>query len=377
MSRPEPTRSILGKRHARANSDQPDWQAAVASLALPPEKADGLVRALNHLPVLPFGEIEATKDLLIFQYVELPAIREDLKKSADSQGITLCDLFELFTKMILQGFSLFPQNPAQLAQQVQRALLSPLEKRDSLIPLLELLIDPTTGQPAHGLNAVDIADPDFVIQCERERRQGSHEGSWKAPFKFTQFEQSVRDDPRFHSDWETIKRRFPVDSFRDAEGIIRRSKLEEGSWRRPIDSNLSDLKNRFQVVFDFFCWKWFLYAMRGDKPMVQKLACNLTPYGTLIFIPGYWSLDPHRDIIWSRVVRLHRARGIERQGQKLANDKKERASQLKKLLQANRDAQQQKLRGQARYLFLKQQAGFTPETDDAHIRRLLRQARQK
>jgi hypothetical protein len=366
----------LGDWLARFKEGQPDWQVLVSSLGLNPDKADGLVASLKRLALLPCGEIEAMADLLIFQYVRLPAIREELQKTGDSLGISLCDLFELFTKMILQGFSLFPQNPVQLAQHVQKALISAQENRDSLIPLLELLIDPMTGQPLHGFNAVDIEDPKFVIQCEQDRRKGIHEGSWKNRFKFAQFEQNVRENPQFRSDWEAIKRRFTVDSFRDADGIIRRSKLEEGSWRRPIDSNLADPQNRFQVVFDFFCWKWFLYAMQGDEPMVQKLACNLTPYGTLIFIPGYWNLDPNRDIIWKQVVRLHRARGLEKQGQKLESNRKERRNLLKKLLQANQEAQKQKLRGKNRYSFLKLKAGFIAETDDAHIRRLLRQAKQ-
>jgi hypothetical protein len=173
-----------------------------------------------------------------------------------------------------------------------------------------------------------------------------------------------------------IKTSFALASFRDQTGVIRRTKFEEGSWRQPISSNLSQTRQNFQVVFDFFCWKWFLYGMRGDEPLVQKLAYSMNPYGTMIFIPGYWSFDPKRDLNWDKILRLHRARGIGRQGPKLGVGRQQRSAQLKKLLSADATAAQRKLRGQARYLFLKEKAAFSPQTDDAQIRRMLRDARK-
>jgi len=59
MERLRHTIRLLWKGLERANSEQPGWQAAVVSLGLPKENADELVRALNHLRLLPFGEIKA------------------------------------------------------------------------------------------------------------------------------------------------------------------------------------------------------------------------------------------------------------------------------------------------------------------------------
>ena len=40
--------------------------------------------------------------------------------------------------------------------------------------------------------------------------------------------------------------------------------------------------------------------MQNDDPLPLKLAVNLTPYGTLIHIPAYWSFDPKRDMVYAR-----------------------------------------------------------------------------
>ena len=57
-----------------------------------------------------------------------------------------------------------------------------------------------------------------------------------------------------------------------------------------------------------------------------------------VFIPGYLSLDPHRDILWDEVVRLHRARGVPRQGPKIAADRKQRMDFFERLLRADQEA---------------------------------------
>jgi hypothetical protein len=54
--------------------------------------------------------------------------------------------------------------------------------------------------------------------------------------------------------------------------------------------------------------------MEGDRPLLLKLTVNLTPFGTMILIPGYWSFDPKRDLNWKAITALHRARGVQRYG---------------------------------------------------------------
>ena len=355
--------------------DEPDWEQMVKGLNLSPASARELVAALKRVWILPFADAPAMTDLVLFQFTQLPDIRTRLAGKKQAEGERLCALFELMISMSLQGFSPFPQNPAHLAQQIQKALESPDRNRAHLLPLLDLLIDPDTRQPDTGLNNANVADPELVILCEHERREGLTEGAWKAPFKYTEFQERVRENAGLQKDWQAIKKRFVVDDFRDRDGIIRRSKLEEGNWRQPISSDLSQTGHNFQVVFDFFCWKWFLYGMRRDEPLVQKLAYSMNPYGTMIFIPGYWSFDPKRDLNWDKILRLHRARGIERQGPKLGAGRQQKSAQLRKLLAAEATAKRMKLKGQPRYSFLKEKSGLSQQTDDAQVRRMLRDAR--
>jgi hypothetical protein len=111
-------------------------------------------------------------------------------------------------------------------------------------------------------------------------------------------------------------------------------------WTRTAD--------RFHAVFDVFCQRWHLYGMRGDRPLLLKLTANLTPFGTMIFIPAYWSFDSKRDLNWRAITALHKARGVPRQGPKL------RANQLAARLESiyaikfSKDASARKLKGEAR-----------------------------
>ena len=57
-----------------------------------------------------------------------------------------------------------------------------------------------------------------------------------------------------------------------------------------------------QAVFDAFCMRWNLYGMQGDRPLVTKLSVNLTPHGTMIFIPAYWSFDYKRDVVRAALI---------------------------------------------------------------------------
>lgn len=54
--------------------------------------------------------------------------------------------------------------------------------------------------------------------------------------------------------------------------------------------------------------------MRGDSPLLMKLSVNLTPHGTMILIPAYWSFDSKRDVRWAAVMKLHCVRAEKRQG---------------------------------------------------------------
>jgi hypothetical protein len=59
--------------------------------------------------------------------------------------------------------------------------------------------------------------------------------------------------------------------------------------------------------------------MQNDDPLLLKLAVDITPFGTMIHLPAYWSFDPKRDIRWDAIASLHRARVPGRQGSGLGD----------------------------------------------------------
>ena len=355
--------------------DEPDWSAFVKPLGLAGDRQSALVAALRRLWILPFADIPACADLLIFEHVRLPTYLERFRASADQKGMRLVTLFGLFTRMFLQGNSAFPQNPTHLARLTQQAIELGLHGDRRLDAMLDLLVEDGSARPRAGYNNFDLQDPDLVIRSEHERREGITEGAWKSKHKFEGYRRQVISNPEFHKDWKLLQQHFDVDRFRDSRSILRRSKLPERNWQPPTFPDLDRVAERFQVAFDFFCWKWFLYGMRGDEPLVEKLSHTFTPYGTQIFIPGYWSLDVTRDLEWGTILRLHRARGVARQGEKFSQGRRQKAALLSNLLAANDAATAHRLKGKPRYDLLKKAAGLVADTDDAQVRRMLRQAK--
>ncbi len=364
--------AALGKE--ALSKAEPSWEQWVAPLNLAPAIAQSLIESLRHLSRLPFADKTALANLLLFRYARLPQIREETRPE-DLERRRLSSFFELLVDMALQGNSVFPQNPTHLAQQVQQVLEAPVRPKAQFDVLVDLVISKDGAARRSGFNFPQVVGLAQILEYEHDRREGTPEWCWKAPHKYDLYAAEVKQASEFHEDWRLLAKEFRLDRFRDEHDIIRRSPLMEGNWRKPSFSDLKHEGNRFQVAFDFFCWKWFLYGMKGDEPLVQKLAVTLTPFGTQIFIPGFWSLDPARDINWTKITRLHRARGIAKQGEKLLENQKARMELVKRVAQADKAARAQKFKGQRRYRFIKESAGLVEITDDAEVRRYLREAK--
>ncbi|MCX6910586.1 MAG: hypothetical protein NTY01_21450, partial [Verrucomicrobia bacterium] len=116
--------------------------------------------------------------------------------------------------------------------------------------------------------------------------------------------------------------------------------------------------------------RWNLYGMQNDKPLLLKLAVNITPYGTMIHIPAYWSFDPKRDIRWDAIARLHRARVPGRQGNALAEGLAERMKAAERLCHLDKEALRRGLKGEAKHEFLCAGLGWVPGTSAKRISRL-------
>jgi hypothetical protein len=102
----------------------------------------------------------------------------------------------------------------------------------------------------------------------------------------------------------------------------------ERNLRPSFSVNLRLTEDVFRAAFDAFCLRWNLYGMQNDDPLLLKLAVNITPYGTMIHIPAYWSFEPKQDIRWDAIACLHRARVPGRQGSAFAEGFAERTKAL-------------------------------------------------
>ncbi len=320
----------------------------------------------------PFADHAQLDELIAFAEDELPELENSFRKKRLKNRLRLCALFRCLLKMAMQGNSIHPSNPTWLAQRVRFAIRVDKEDTTAFEPLLNLMTG-TDGTSLAGNNAIEAADLPMILEGEIERLTGSPEKAWKQDHKFTEYKRDLQANAEFKADWRMIKRSFDVRRFQDSKGIIRRSRLGERNWKESEHPDLRRVFDRFRTAFDFFCWKWFVYAMRGDEPLPEKLSYTITPFGTQIFIPGYWSFDKSRDLDWKRVTALHNARGVRRQGQKLADNQRQKAAQLIRLAAANNEAKKRKMRGDARMNFLKQATGIALETDDRQVRRLLRE----
>jgi hypothetical protein len=144
----------------------------------------------------------------------------------------------------------------------------------------------------------------------------------------------------------------------------------ERNLRPSFSVNVRRRQDVFHAAFDAFCLRWNLYGVQHDEPLLLKLAVNLTPYGTMIHIPAYWSFDPKRDIRWDAIASLHRARVPGRQGSALAEGLVERMRAAEKLRRLDLEVHRLGLKGEKKHEFLCAGLGWVPGTSPKRISRL-------
>ena len=248
-------------------------------------------------------------------------------------------------------------------QDVLGDCLAALEKGKRLNHRQCLLIDLLPEPPDETICAA-VAGHELHVQ------KGTYENLVRTQAKFSQTELAVRTDPQLHSQWVRIKAAFDVQAYHDYKGEIRRTMGAERNMRPSFSVNLRRREDVFHAAFDAFCLRWNLYGMQNDEPLLLKLAVNLTPYGTMILIPSYWSFDPKRDIRWDAIASLHRARVPGRQGQALAEGLAERRKLAEKLRRLDEEVRCLNLKGEKKHAFLCSGLGWVPGTSAKRISRL-------
>ena len=248
-------------------------------------------------------------------------------------------------------------------QDVLEDCLATLERGKRLNSRHRLLIELLPEPPDKTVCAA-VADHELHVQ------KGTYENLVKTQAKYSQNELAISADPELRRQWTRIKSAFNVQTYCDHKGVIRRTMGAERNLRPSFSVNVRRREDVFHAAFDAFCLRWNLYGMQNDKPLPLKLAVNLTPYGTMIHIPAYWSFDPKRDIRWDAIASLHRTRVPGRQGAALAEGLAKRMSRAKKLPHLDKEALRLGLRGERKHEFLCAGLGWVPGTSAKRIRRL-------
>jgi hypothetical protein len=248
-------------------------------------------------------------------------------------------------------------------QDVLEDCLAALEKVKRLTPRHRLLIDFLPDPPDETICAA-VATHELHVQ------KGTYENIVRTQAKYAQNELANKTNPELRRQWKRLRAAFDVRLYRDYKGVIRRTMGAERNLRPSFSVNCRRRDNVFQAAFDAFCLRWNLYGMRNDEPLLLKLAVNLTPYGTMIHIPAYWSFDPKRDICWEAIAKLHRARVPGRQGSALAAGLVQRMQDAAKLRRLDREARCRRLKGEERHEFLCAGLGWVPRTSPRRLSRL-------
>ena len=248
-------------------------------------------------------------------------------------------------------------------QDVLEDCLAALEKAKDLHSRHRLLIDLLPDPP-------DETICDAVGDHELHVQKGAYENLVKTQVKYAQNELAISTDPELRRQWARIKAAFKVQAYRDHKGVIRRTMSTERNLRPSFSVNLRRREDVFRAAFDAFCLRWNLYGMQNDEPLLLKLAVNITPYGTMIHIPAYWSFDPKRDIRWDAIASLHRARVSGRQGSALAEGRAERMKAFQKLPLLDKEALRLGLKGDEKHVFLCNGLGWDQRTSPKRLSRL-------
>jgi hypothetical protein len=248
-------------------------------------------------------------------------------------------------------------------QDVLEDCLTALEKGKRLSTTHRLIIELLPEPPDAAICAA-VTGHEFHVQ------KGSYENLLKTQAKYDQNELAIRNNHDLRRQWETIKTTFDVQAYRDHKGVIRRTMTAERNLRPSFSVNLRRRVEVFHAAFDAFCLRWNLYGMQHDEPLLLKLAVNLTPYGTMIHIPAYWSFDPKRDIQWDAIAKLHRTRVHGRQGSVLAEGVAERMQNAEKLLQLDQEVHRLGLKGDQKHEFICRGLGWDVRTSPKRLSRL-------
>jgi len=304
---------------------------------------------LDRLAGLAYHRLEGGKDLVR----SFHRVSKTAKVHPDFQSL------EQIYEWLFVPITLWPIDLAGLIGQMIAQIESGKRLGKEIALLLKLL-------PAVPSGSTQTA----TARHEHEVQPGNYESLIQAQHKFDDLETQVARAEDFQADWGAIKASFDVKAFQDYKAIVRRRLVGERSMRSKWEFRWGRRSDRFREVFDVFCQRWNLYGMHRDRPLLMKLTVNLTPFGTMIFIPSYWSFDPKRDVNWRAITALHKARGVSKQGPKLTAIQRAQYRASERATRLWADAAALGLKGEARISWVLRKLGLDPRTDERTLRRM-------
>lgn len=315
-----------------------------------------------------FCDRKAAIGLLRFLFKDLPVI---LQQDDHGETQAMAEAYAWTCFAFWQCGSAFPSFPENYADCLRTALRQSPEKRSVAASAIASLIvsEPGKSDGRCGFNQLSISDPALIRESERLIHAGRYEEYLHAAEKYEEYEDALGRSPEFKTDWLRIRTAFPNQT--RGRKLVHRTLIPERNWERGPGARFADDAQSFQAVFDLFCWKYYLWAMEGGRPHLLKPSVVFTPLGTQIFIPGYLSFDPKRDLDFGKIARLHRARGVPRQGPGFSEGRKVTAKMKLLAKQADEEAREKGLKGDKRYSFVCQKLGLVDHGDYRQIKRLL------
>lgn len=332
---------------------------------LTPKNWRGNVR--KHLRSLPFADECGCRILLVALFEKVPGM---LGEQPDSDTARLAEAFGWCCFSFWQCGSSFPAYPEDYATFLLSELLKPTPRRSAQAGLLtNMIVGAGADAGRCGFNALKVRDPEPIRESERSVLCGDYDAYLKASEKYHEYLARLGSNPEFQQDWRALKRAFPR---KTAGGrILHRSLIPERNWYQAGAVAFITPAARFQAAFDLFCWKYFLWGMKKNTPLLLKPSVVFTPLGTQIFIPGYLSFDPKRDLDLRRISRLHKARGTLRQGSKLSPGREDLTLRARRARRLDREAKSRGLKGDSRYNFIAGGLGLPEPVDFRQVRFLL------
>lgn len=353
---------------SHVSGDFPNLKTELLGMGLRSEDAEQIALYLKWLGALPYADFSLGRAILCFYYTEFQKIKRALERQVT--GKRLCDLFRVLAQMVVQGTPIFPVRAASMAEELMRCLKQYPAGAARFKILARLMVD-VNGGFMHGFNAEELSreELNLLMRAEHQRRANLFEELYVTREKYEGYKVRVMENVEFLRDVSILRNSFRT-IIRPGKRVLQSDLADQYASDQPGDSG-------FQEAFDFFCWKWFLDGLEGYEPIVTKLSFHVTPFGTAIFIPGYWSFDPKRDIKWSELKEFHESRGaVKRQGSAFEPNRRDRQNKERLVLAAAEESRARGERGKKMIQSIIAKVGLVENIAPEYIYRLIREAKK-